>query len=72
MSVKELKFNNLAPMIGKIFFIITTLILVGCSNKNGEFTINGSVNLEDGNMVYRIIADANNCLLYTSPSPRDS
>tara|TARA_A100001011_G_scaffold400505_1_gene515602 strand:+ start:1087 stop:2235 length:1149 start_codon:yes stop_codon:yes gene_type:complete len=60
LSVKELKFNNLAFMIRKIFFIITTITLVGCSNKNGEFTINGTVNLEDGNMVYRIIADTNN------------
>ena len=46
-------------MIQKIFFIVITVIFVGCSSKNGEFTINGSVDLEDGNMVYRIVADAN-------------
>ena len=46
-------------MIKKIIFLVTTVIFVGCSNKNGEFNINGSVDLKDGNMIYRIIADAN-------------
>ena len=46
-------------MLKKILFIVTTVIFVGCSNKNGEFTINGSVDLKDGNMVYRIKADTN-------------
>ena len=46
-------------MIKKIIFLVTTAIFVGCSNKNGEFNINGSVDLKDGNMIYRIIADAN-------------
>lgn len=41
------------------FFLVSILLLLGCSSKSGEFTIKGSVDLKDGNMVYRIIADAN-------------
>lgn len=41
------------------FFLVSILLFLGCSSKSGEFTIKGSVDLKDGNMVYRIIADAN-------------
>lgn len=46
-------------MIKKIFFFAFSLIFISCSNNNNEFNIEGSVDLEDGNMIYRIIADAN-------------
>ena len=43
----------------KIFFLASTLIFLACSSNNNEFTIMASVDLKDGNMVYRIMADAN-------------
>lgn len=46
-------------MIKKIFFLAFALIFLACSSNNNEFTIKASVDLEDGNMVYRIVADAN-------------
>ena len=45
-------------MIKYIFFTIS-LIFLSCSTPTNEFTIRGSIDLNDGNMVYRIIADAN-------------
>lgn len=42
-----------------LFFLVSILVFLGCSSKSGEFTIKGSVDLKDGNMVYRVIADAN-------------
>ncbi|MGB2252937.1 MAG: redoxin domain-containing protein [Flavobacteriaceae bacterium] len=46
-------------MMKKIFFLASTLIFLACSSNNNEFTIMASVDLKDGNMVYRIMADAN-------------
>ncbi len=46
-------------MIKNLFFIISTLIFLSCSSNSDEFNIKGSVDLKDGNMVYRIVADAN-------------
>lgn len=43
----------------RIFFLISVVLFTGCSSKNGEFKIKGSVDLKDGNMVYRIVADNN-------------
>ena len=43
----------------KIIFLASTLIFLACSSNNKEFTIVASVDLKDGNMVYRIMADAN-------------
>ncbi len=45
-------------MIKNIFFLTSTLFFLACSSNNTDFTINGSVDIEDG-MVYRIMADAN-------------
>ena len=45
-------------MIKYIFFTIS-LIFLSCSTPTNEFTIRGSIDLNDGIMVYRIIADAN-------------
>jgi hypothetical protein len=46
-------------MIKKTFFLVSALIFLACSSNNNEFTIKASVDLKDGNMVYRIVADAN-------------
>ena len=46
-------------MMKKIIFLASTLIFLACSSNNKEFTIVASVDLKDGNMVYRIMADAN-------------
>ena len=42
-----------------IFFLLTNLFFIGCSTNSGEFIINGSIDLKDGDMVYRVIADSN-------------
>ncbi len=46
-------------MLKNILFLTISLIFLGCSTPTNEFTIQGSIDLNDGNMVYRIIADAN-------------
>ncbi len=46
-------------MMKKILFLTSTLVFLACSSNNSEFIVNGSVDIEDGNMVYRIVADAN-------------
>ena len=46
-------------MMKNIFFLTSTLIFLACSTNNNEFIINGSVDMKEGNMVYRIVADAN-------------
>lgn len=46
-------------MKNRILFLVSILVFLGCSSKSGEFTIKGSVDLKDGNMVYRVIADVN-------------
>ena len=43
----------------KIFFLITYLFFICCSTNSGEFTINGSIDIKDGDMVYRVTADSN-------------
>ena len=46
-------------MIKNILFLTISLISLGCSTPSNEFTILGSIDLNDGNKVYRIVADAN-------------
>ena len=46
-------------MIKNTFYIALLLFISGCSSGNGEFELNGSVDLKDGDMVYRIVADSN-------------
>lgn len=55
----EFKFNNLAPIMKKIYFLVSVVVFIGCTSKDGAFNIKGSVDLKDGNMVYRIVADSN-------------
>lgn len=43
----------------RIFFLLSAVFFIGCSTHNGEFKIKGTVDLNDGNMVYRIVADNN-------------
>lgn len=42
-----------------IFCLVSTIIFLACSSNDNEFKIKGSVDLKDGNMVYRVVADAN-------------
>ena len=42
-----------------IFCLASTVIFLACSSNDNEFKIKGSVDLKDGNMVYRVVADAN-------------
>ena len=42
-----------------IFCLVSTVIFLACSSNDNEFKIKGSVDLKDGNMVYRVVADAN-------------
>ena len=42
-----------------IFCLASTVIFLACSGNDNEFKIKGSVDLKDGNMVYRVVADAN-------------
>ena len=46
-------------MIKNTFYIALLLSIYGCSSGNGEFKVKGSVDLKDGDMVYRIVADSN-------------
>lgn len=46
-------------MLKKLLFFTSIVLLTGCSSNNGEFTIKGSTDVVDGNMIYRIIVDAN-------------
>ena len=46
-------------MIKNLFFLVPTLIFLSCSTNSDEFNIKGSVDLKDGNMIYRVIADSN-------------
>ena len=39
--------------------LASTVIFLACSSNDNEFKIKGSVDLKDGNMVYRVVADAN-------------
>lgn len=43
----------------KILYIFSVIVFTACSSKSNEFNIEGSVDLKDGNMVYRILADNN-------------
>ena len=42
-----------------LFFLVLTLFITACSTPSGEFKIDGAVDLKDGSMVYRVVADAN-------------
>ena len=42
-----------------IFYLLSTVIFLACSSNDNEFKINGSVDLKDGDMIYRVVADAN-------------
>ncbi|MDA8758178.1 AhpC/TSA family protein [Flavobacteriaceae bacterium] len=46
-------------MMKNIFCLVSTVIFLACSSNDNEFKIKGSVDLKDGNMVYRVVADAN-------------
>lgn len=46
-------------MIRNIYFLGLIALIYSCSGGNGKFTVKGSVDLKDGDMVYRIIADTN-------------
>ena len=46
-------------MIKNTFYIALLLLISGCSSGKGEFELKGSVDLKDGDMVYRIVADSN-------------
>ena len=46
-------------MIKNTFYIVLLLFIYSCSSKDGEFKVKGSVDLKDGDMVYRIVADSN-------------
>jgi peroxiredoxin len=46
-------------MIERFLFLIAPLVFLGCSVNDGSFTIEGSSDIEDGKMVYRVIADTN-------------
>ena len=49
-------------------FLLVTLAAVG----QKEYRIEGKVRNAAGNTVVQLLVWAGNCLLYTSPSPRDS
>ena len=42
-----------------IFILIILAIVYSCTQGKSEFTVKGSVDLKDGVMIYRIIADSN-------------
>jgi peroxiredoxin len=46
-------------MIKNTFYIVLLLFIYSCSSKDGEFKVKGSVDIKDGDMVYRIVADSN-------------
>lgn len=46
-------------MIKKLFLLTLNIIILACSENSNEFMIQGSVDLKDGNMIYRVVADAN-------------
>ena len=42
-----------------LFILIILAIVYSCTRGKSEFTVKGSVDLKDGSMIYRIIADSN-------------
>ena len=42
-----------------LFILIILAIVYSCTQGKSEFTVKGSVDLKDGVMIYRIIADSN-------------
>ena len=46
-------------LIMRIKFIITALLIISCNSSN-DFTINGSIDVDDGSKVYILQADQNN------------
>ena len=42
-------------MIKNTFYIALLIFISGCSSGKGEFELKGSVDLKDGDMVYRIM-----------------
>ncbi len=46
-------------LIMRIKFIITSLLIISCNSSN-DFTINGSIDVDDGSKVYILQADQNN------------
>ena len=47
-------------MVKKLIALSIFALITSCSGKPGEFSIKGTTDTNDGTLIYRIIADANN------------
>jgi peroxiredoxin len=59
----------------KLFFLITTVliaILTSCSNDSGTFKILGSINIDDGEKIYRIVNTNNQAITIDSSIVKNS